>query len=90
MATLEVRWLILLLVQAYGWVMFLRIILSWVPISPPPALRPAFNFVYDVTEPFLRLFRGLLPPIGGLDISPILAFVVLFIIKVILQGVLGL
>jgi YggT family protein len=85
---LDIRIFILLLVQAYGWVMFLRIILSWVPISPPPGLRPAFNFLYDVTEPFLRLFRGLLPPIGGLDISPILAFVVLRIAEGILSRVL--
>ncbi|HVE91458.1 MAG TPA: YggT family protein [Actinomycetota bacterium] len=65
----------------YGNLMFVRIILAWLPVSPPPWLRPAFSFIYDATEPFLRLFRGLLPaiPLGGasLDISPILAFIVI-------------
>ncbi|HVL80883.1 MAG TPA: YggT family protein [Actinomycetota bacterium] len=79
---------VLFAVIAYGGVMFARILLSWVPVAPPPALRPVFSFLYDVTDPFLRLFRGLLPPIGGFDLSPILAFVVLYILEAILRSVL--
>ena len=78
---------LLFAVLTYKNVMFLRIILSWVPISPPPALRPAFSWLFDVTEPFLRIFRGMLPPMGGLDLSPLLAFVVLAIIQAVLTRI---
>ena len=37
------------------------------------ALQP----VYQITDPYLNLFRGLIPPVFGLDLSPILAFVLL-------------
>lgn len=78
---------LLFAVLTYKNVMFLRIILSWVPVSPPPALRPAFSWLFDVTEPFLRIFRGMLPAMGGLDLSPLLAFVVLAIIQAVLTRI---
>jgi YggT family protein len=66
-------------------VLFVRVILSWFPFQPPPAIAPAFNFLYDLTEPFLRLFRRLLPPmnVGGmaLDLSPLVAFITLYILE---------
>jgi YggT family protein len=82
----EIRVIIVyFVIAAYRYVLFLRIILSWFPIQPPPALRPAFNFLYDLTEPFLRIFRKLLPPVVvggmGLDLSPLLGFVVLVIVQ---------
>ncbi len=90
MLTTTLGTLLLLALAAYRYIMLVRIILSWVPMSPPPALRPAFSFIYDLTEPFLRLFRGLLPPLGGIDISPMIAFVVLLIAeRVVAQLFLG-
>lgn len=80
------------IIGAYQALIFARIILSWFPISPPDAIRPAFNFLYDLTEPFLRLFRRLLPPMamGGmaLDLSPLIAFFVLLIVRAALASVL--
>lgn len=77
--------LIVLALRAYRNLLFVRIILSWLPITPPDWLRPAFNFLYDVTEPFLRLFRRMLPSVNlggmGLDLSPILAFIVLIVLE---------
>jgi YggT family protein len=87
-----IRGLVLTGIGAYAWVIFLRLILSWFPISPSPTLRPAFNFMYDATEPFLRVFRRLLPPVrlggGALDLSPLLAFIVLRILQSVLANVL--
>jgi YggT family protein len=37
------------------------------------------RFLYDVCEPYLRLFRRVLPPLGPLDLSPMVAVIVLFI-----------
>ena len=63
------------LIWIYVILIFVKILLSWVPRVPDnPLLRTAIGFVEDVTEPYLSIFRRLIPPIGGgLDISPIVA-----------------
>jgi YggT family protein len=61
---------------------FLRVLLSWVPRMPyNPYLRSAVRFVEETTDPYLNLFRRFIPPIGGrLDISPIIAILVLWVV----------
>lgn len=55
----------------YNAVITVRILLSWFPQAQGVgALQP----VYAITDPYLNLFRGLIPPVFGLDLSPILAF----------------
>ena len=45
---------------------FVRILLSWIPRLPyNPVLHTVVTFVHDVTDPYLRLFRRILPPVGG-------------------------
>ena len=62
----------------YNTVITARILLTWFPaISSNAALSSILNPVYAVTDPYLNLFRGLLPPVFGLDFSPMLAFVTL-------------
>ncbi|MFN2388084.1 MAG: YggT family protein [Actinomycetota bacterium] len=65
--------------QAYFIILFLRFILSWVTMfwSPPPALSPALRVVYELTEPVMAFFRRFIPPIGGLDLSLLVVFVIL-------------
>jgi len=55
--------------QLYSFLIFFRIILSWIPTRPNNLTR----FVSDVTDPFLSLCRRILPPIAMIDFSPILA-----------------
>ncbi len=76
-----------LLFSAYFVVLLARIILSWATMawSPPPALAPAVRVIYDLTEPLLGLFRRYIPPIGGLDLSPLFVFIILRV----LQGAVG-
>jgi len=50
-----------------------RLILTWFPNPPQAIVGP----LATVVDPYLNLFRGLLPPLGQIDLSPILAFVVL-------------
>merc|ERR1719198_1727144 len=58
----------------YSGLITLRILLSWFPQAQSVALlRPVFT----VSDVYLNLFRGVVPPIGGIDISPIGAFFVL-------------
>lgn len=62
----------------YNTVITARILLTWFPaISSNAALSSILNPVYAVTDPYLNLFRGLLPPVFGLDFSSVLAFVTL-------------
>ena len=57
--------------QIYNYVITARILLSWFPQAQGvAALQP----VFAITDPYLNLFRGIIPPIFGLDLSPILAF----------------
>ncbi|MGB7588096.1 MAG: YggT family protein [Solirubrobacterales bacterium] len=64
----------------------IRILMSWIPRMPyNPALRAALDFVTEITDPYLNLFRRILPPIGrggfGLDLSPMIAIIVLLILR---------
>jgi YggT family protein len=64
----------------------IRIILSWIPRMPYNRWLSAFvKFVTDVTDPYLNLFRRILPPVrmgpGALDLSPIVATFVLIIVS---------
>jgi YggT family protein len=63
---------------------FARILMSWIPRIPRSAtLRPVLDFITDTTDPYLNIFRRIIPPIGsggfGLDISPIVAIFVLIL-----------
>jgi uncharacterized protein YggT (Ycf19 family) len=68
--------------------LFVRILLSWIPRIPyNPTLSAIINFIHEVTDPYLNLFRRILPPVGGggfaLDLSPMIAIFVLFIVRAI-------
>jgi uncharacterized protein YggT (Ycf19 family) len=58
----------------YNLIITARILLSWFPQAQGVALLQP---VYAITDPYLNIFRGLIPPIFGLDLSPILAFFLL-------------
>jgi YggT family protein len=64
----------------YGLVLFAYILMSWIRLPYSLTLDRIQHFVHDVAEPYLRLFRRLLPMTGPLDLSPILAFISLTVI----------
>ncbi|CAN6539591.1 unnamed protein product [Malus baccata var. baccata] len=58
----------------YNTLLVVRLVLTWFPNSPPAIVGP----LSTICDPYLNIFRGLIPPLGGsLDLSPILAFLVL-------------
>ena len=69
--------------DVYVLILFARIVLSWVTMfwSPPAALSPAIRVVYDLTEPIMGFFRRYIPAVGGLDLSPILIFIILSLVR---------
>lgn len=72
-----------LVLVLYIWVLVFRAILSWVRV---PSLYQAQRILYILTEPVLRPVRRLVPPyrFGGLDISPILVFVLIMFVDTFL------
>jgi len=56
------------------------ILTSWLRLPYSPTLNRIQRFLYDVCEPFLRLFRRILPSFGGLDLSPTIALIVLWVV----------
>ena len=73
------------LILVYTILIFIRILLTWLPRVPYNRfLAAAIAFVTDVVDPYLNLFRRFLPPIrigpGALDLSPIVGLIVLQIV----------
>jgi YggT family protein len=77
--------IVCILLSVYGFILFARIIISWFPPPQSGIGRTLFELLYDITEPVLRLVRGLLPPVRmgavGLDMSPIIIFIVIFVLQ---------
>jgi YggT family protein len=79
------------LALVYLVLIFIRIILSWIPRMPYNRwLNAGLKFVSDVTDPYLNLFRRVLPPVrmgpGALDLSPIVATFVLIIVSSVVSN----
>ena len=72
-------------ISVYILLIFAYILTSWIRLPYSPWLNRIQRFLYDVCEPYLRIFRRIVPPIGPLDLSPMVAVVVLLL----LQRVLG-
>ena len=75
-------------VSLYSFVILAYIITSWLRLPYSPTLNRIQRFLYDVCEPYLRLFRRLLPAPGGIDFSPVLAFIALGVIDRLLIWIL--
>jgi YggT family protein len=66
--------------QLYVLLLVVRAVMSYFPYSPESPLNPVRRFVTVVTEPVLAPFRRIIPPVGMLDISFLVAFIVIEVI----------
>jgi uncharacterized protein YggT (Ycf19 family) len=64
-------------IALYGLVILAYIITSWLRLPYSPSLNRIQRFLYDVCDPYLRLFRRVLPGTGAIDFSPMLAIIAL-------------
>jgi YggT family protein len=62
----------------YFWILIIRALISWV--NPDP-YNPIVRFLYQATEPVLGRIRRVLPVMGGLDLSPIIAILAIIFIQ---------
>jgi YggT family protein len=68
-----------ILLSIYIWIILIRAILSWVPSY---SRIPIADFLYRITDPFLGKIRELLPlPRMAVDLSPVIAILVLMLIR---------
>lgn len=74
--------LLSLTVNIFFWGIIIMIIVSWVA---PGSYNPALLLLRQLVEPVMAPFRRLIPPLGGLDISPIFAFLVLNVINILIS-----
>ena len=72
----------------YTILIFVYVLLSWVQLPYSSWLGRFRGFLYDTVEPYVRAFRSIIPPIGGIDLSPILAVVALQVVSQILIAIL--
>ncbi len=77
-------------IGVYTLLILLFIISSWIRLPYSPWLNRIQRFLYDVCDPYLRLFRRIVPPLGPLDLSPMLAVIVLILIDRVAQALLEL
>lgn len=86
--TLIIAWsavgVVALLVNIYFFALLAMIILSWVAGG---SRHPAILLIYQITEPVMAPVRRLLPPMGGIDFSPILVFILINILQIALRHV---
>jgi YggT family protein len=73
--------LICSLLTVYYIILFARVILSWFPLQPGTGMASIASIVYQLTEPVMGPVRRIIPTVGMIDISPIVVFFGIQIIK---------
>lgn len=72
-------------VEIYIWLIVGRVLLS---LLQPRTFHPIFRFIYEITEPVLAPLRRILPPAMNIDFSPLVAIIILEILKTLLISLL--
>ena len=75
--------LIMLSVNLFAFAILIRVVLSWVA---PGMHNPATAIIGTLSEPVLRPLRRIIPPMGGFDLSPMLAIIGLFALNIVIRG----
>lgn len=69
------------LLTVYKYILIATALISWV--NPDP-YNPIVNFLYRVTEPLLSRIRRKLPPMGAIDLSPLVAFALIYVVQIVI------
>lgn len=75
-------------INVYVLIILVYIITSWIHLPYSPWLNRIQRFLYDVCEPYLRIFRRFVPPLGPLDLSPLVAVLALVLANQIVNRLL--
>jgi YggT family protein len=77
---------ILVVLQIYVWLLIAAAVLSWliafnVVNTRNQAVAMIGDFLYRITEPLLRPIRGMMPNLGGIDVSPVVLILIIFLLE---------
>ncbi len=72
-----------LIVKIYFWSVIAIVVVSWIA---PGNTHPAIQLIAQITEPVMRPVRNVIPPIGGLDLSPIVVFLILNVATTVISS----
>jgi YggT family protein len=75
--------LVLLTLRLFVFAIIIRVILSWIS---PGGYNPALGIIHALTDRVLRPFRRVIPPMGGLDLSPLFAIILITAVTIIIAG----
>lgn len=82
-ASTSVIELLTLCIMLFVFAIFIRVILSWLGGG---GYNPAVAMITALTDPVLRPFRRVIPPMGGLDLSPLAAMILLMALNILIRG----
>jgi uncharacterized protein YggT (Ycf19 family) len=85
-AVTQVELFVNVFISVYALVVFLYVLTSWVRL--PYSFNPVQRFLYEVCEPYLRLWRRILPSFGPLDLSPMVGIFALVVLGQIVVNLL--
>jgi len=83
LVALSIVMILSVVLKIYFWSLIIMIVASWIA---PGSGHPALVLINQIVEPIMQPFRKILPPMGGLDLSPILAFIVIQVLEVVVKG----
>ncbi len=69
-------------------ILLARIIISWFPARPGSIMIDIYEVLYAITEPFLGPLRRIIPPLGMIDLSPLIMLLLLRLLRNLLLGML--
>jgi len=75
--------LVLLSLRLFTFAIIIRVILSWIA---PSGYNPALAIIHTLTDRILRPFQRIIPPLGGLDLSPLFAIILLMAVTIVVAG----
>jgi YggT family protein len=78
--------LIMLLINVFLFAIIVQVILSWVS---PGTYNPVNSILYSLTNPILQPFRRIIPPLSGIDLSPLFALIALQVARMLILPLLG-
>ncbi len=80
--------IIVSLANAYSTIIFVYVIMSWLPNTETGIVGDVYRILGTICDPYLDLFKRLIPPIGMIDITPIIALLVLQFVVRLIVGIL--
>ena len=80
--------LIIALANAYSLIIFVYVLMSWLPDTVNGVIGQIYRALGAICDPYLDLFKRFIPPIGMIDISPIVALLVLQFVVRLIVGIL--